>query len=588
MAIKKFYKVVRPQGKDSEVYTNQSLYGSGGVYGRSSWYNRMVNGSASRRNQYREYDSMDNDSDIALALDYIAEEMTGNNPKEKDALEVEITPQPNQEIASSTSMTLRAALRTFIKVQGLENNRLFNICRSTIKYGDLFFIRSRKNNGKWIYAHPKNVESAIVAKDDVTNVKAWNIKTEAESTPYRDFNGASFSNPYSSEESEMAQPFLAKDVVRFSLFDETSEEAPFGLSILRPIFKAFKQKELLEDSIVIYRIQRAPERRVFYIDVGRAHPHNVSQILEKVKNDFRQKRIPTVHGGNAGHGHGGGKSQVDAVYNPQSMQEDFFLAVRPNATGSRIETLPGGQNLGNLDDLHIFFRKIWRGLKIPESYINTLEGDGGSGTFNDSKVGIALMQEVKFSLYIERLQSFIEKTLDEEFKRFIYENGINIDPTIYRITLPAPSNFKKSRDQEIDTALINTYTTIKDDNNLSKRFALKKYLQLTEEEMNLNERMLREEKGLPINGGREDMPKLYNPEEAEAGGFEGGLGGAPAMGGGEGGLGGLEGEEGEEGEGLDELEGEAGSAGPEAPGGEEAAGEETETPEETPATPERT
>jgi len=579
MAITKFYKVVRPQGKDSEVYTNQDLYGSGGVYGRSSWYNRMVNGSASRRNQYREYDSMDNDSDISLALDYIAEEMTGNNPKEKDALEVKITPQPNQEITTTTSMTLRAALQTFIKVQCLENNRLFNICRSTIKYGDLFFIRSRKNNGKWIYAHPKNVESAIVSKEDVTNVKAWNIKTEVESTPYRNFTGASYSNPYSSEESQMAQPFLAKDVVRFSLFDETSEEAPFGLSILRPIYKPFKQKELLEDSIVIYRIQRAPERRVFYIDVGRSHPHNVSQILEKVKNDFRQKRIPTTHGHGHGH-HGGhfknqGQSQVDAVYNPQSMQEDFFLAVRPNATGSRIETLPGGQNLGNLDDLHIFFRKIWRGLKIPESYINTLEGDGGSGTFNDGRVGIALMQEVKFSLYIERLQSFIEKTLDEEFKRFIYENGINIDPTIYKITLPSPSNFKKSRDQEIDTALINTYINVKDDNNLSKRFALKKYLQLTEEEMNLNERMLREEKGLPINGGREDMPKLYNPEEAEAGGFEGGLGGAPSMGGAEGGLGGLD-DENEEGEDLGGLEDEAS---PERMKGDE--GEETETPENT-------
>ena len=551
MAITKFYKVVRPRGKDSEIYTNQSLYGSGGVYGRSSWYNRMVNGSASRRNQYREYDAMDNDSDIALALDYIAEEMTGNNPKEKDSLNIEVTPHPNQDISSTHTMTLRAALQTFIKVQGLENNRLFNICRSTIKYGDLFFVRSRKKNGRWIYAHPKNVEGAIVAKDDVTDVKAWQIKTEAEADANSSL-GTSYVNPYSGEESNMAQPFLAKDVVRFTLFDETSEEAPFGLSILRPIYKSFKQKELLEDSIVIYRIQRAPERRVFYIDVGREHPHNVSQILEKVKNDFRQKRIPTTHG----RGSKGGQSQVDAVYNPQSMQEDFFLAVRPNATGSRIETLPGGQNLGNLDDLHIFFRKIWRGLKIPESYINTLEGDGGSGTFNDGKVGIALMQEVKFSLYIERLQSFIEKTIDEEFKRFIYENGINIDPTIYKITLPAPSNFKKSRDQEIDAALINTYTAVKDDNNLSKRFALKKYLQLTEEEMRENERMLREEKGLPINGGREDIPKLYNPEEAEAGGFEGGLGGVPSMGGGGGEAGGLEGmdEEGEEG--LGGLEGE--------------------------------
>lgn len=574
MSITKFYKVVRPQGADSELYTNQSMMGAGGVYGRSSWYNRMVNGSASRRNRYREYDIMDNDPDIALALDYIAEEMTGNNPKEKDALELQMTSQPNQEIPSSTILTLRAALKTFIKVQELENNRLFNICRSTLKYGDVFFIRNRKNNGRWIYVNPKEVDSAIVAKDDITDVKAWNIRSQYENDVHRGLNNSSFSNPYTGEDSTIAQPFLTKDVVRFSLFDETHEEAPFGKSILQPIYKSFKQKELLEDSIVIYRIQRAPERRVFYIDVGKTHPHNVAGLLEKVKNDFRQKRIPSQIGG---------KSQVDAIYNPQSMQEDFFMAVRPNSAGGKIETLPGGQNLGNLDDLHIFFRKIWRGLKIPESYINTLEGDGGQGAFNDGKVGIALMQEIKFSLYVERMQSFLERTLDEEFKRFIYENGINIDPTLYKITLPSPSNFKKSREQEIDSALINTYTAISADNNLSKRFALKKYLQLTEEEMALNERMLREEKGLPINGGREDMPKLYNPEEAEAGGFEGGLGGAP-VGGGGGELGGLEGmgeETGEEGAGeLGGLEGEEGGA-EGAAGAEAGAAEGEQEPPET-------
>lgn len=562
MAAKKFYKIVRPRGADSELYTNQNLSGAGGVYGRSSWYNRMVNGSASRRNRYREYDIMDNDPDIALALDYIAEEMTGNNPKEEDALRLELTPHPNQEIPTSTSMTLSAALKTFIKVQGLENNRLFIICRSTAKYGDVFFIRNRKKNNQWVYVNPKNVEYAIVSKQDINQVKGWAIRTEYENDPHSNLNSASFSNPYTGEDETFAKPFLAKDVVRFTFLDETDEEAPFGKSILRPIYKSFKQKELLEDSIVIYRIQRAPERRVFYIDVGKTHPHNVSHILEKVKNDFRQKRIPSQIGG---------KSQVESIYNPQSMQEDFFMAVRPNQAGNKIETLPGGQNLGNLDDLQIFFRKIWRGLKIPESYINTLEGDGGSGNFHDNKVGIALMQEVKFSLHIERLQSFIEDTLDEEFKRFLYENGINIDPTLFKVTLPSPSNFKKSRQQEIDSALIGTYTNISGDNNISKRFALKKYLQLTDAEMAENERMLREEKGLPINGGREDMPKLYNPEEAEAGGFEGGLGGVPDMGGADE-AGGLEPEEGEEG--AEGAEGET-PEGPEGGAeGEAGAGEE--------------
>lgn len=564
MKTSKFYKIVRPIGKDAEIIDNQSAYGGGGsLFGKSSWYNRIINGAANRKSRYREYDIMDNDSDIALALDYIAEEMCGNAPKGKETLKLEMMTEPTQKISNNTILTLRAALKTFTSLHRLEGDRLFNICRNTVKYGDTFFMRSRKKNGQWMFIPAKNIDAAVTDKYDLTHVKAWMVRSDYNNEVNDNTGVFNYSSVYAGQDTNQAQPYKESDIVRFSLFDETSEEMPFGLSILRPIYKVFKQKELLEDSIVIYRIQRAPERRAFYIDVGRAHPHEVSSILEKVKNDFRQKRIPSQIGG---------KSQVDAIYNPQSMQEDFFLAVRPNGQGTRIETLPGGQNLGNLDDLQIFFRKIWRGLKIPESYINTLEGDGGSGNYNDGKVGIAMMQEIKFSLYIERLQNFIETTLDQEFKRFVYDNELNIDPSLYRIRLPEPSNFKKSRDQEIDIALINTYTSIASDKTISNRFALRKYLQLTDEEIALNERLLREEKGLPVDGGREDIPKLYNEEGAEAGGFEGGLGGVPAGGDDFGGddLGGLEG--------IDE---------PSPEGDLEAGGEDTgdaEAGEETPET----
>ena len=515
MAITKFFKVVTPRTRDATVMDGRDAIGSAGLYGRMSWYNRLVHGSAARKNRYREYDVMDNDPDIALALDLIAEEMSGNTPKSELPLDLHLTPFPNQELPSSTALTLKAALKTFVSIQKLDTPRLFNLCRGVLKYGDMFYLRSKNKHGKWLFIHPKNVEAAIVPDDDLFDIRGWIIKTDFNST-YSNYGNTLPNNSVGAVGDINAQPYKRDDVVRFSLWDEVSEDAPFGHSILRPIYKSFKQKELLEDSIVIYRIQRAPERRVFYIDVGRTHPHQVSALLEKVKNDFRQKRIPSQFGGN---------QQVDAVYNPQSMQEDFFMAVRPNSQGSRIETLPGGQNLGNLDDLHLFFRKIWRGLKIPESYINTIAGDGGLGTFNDAKVGIALMQEIKFTLYVERLQTYIEAVFDEEFKRFCYENGLNIDPALYKIKLPTPSNFKKFRQQELDAALISTYSNISGDNNLSKRFAMKKYLQLTEEEMIENERMLREEKGLNADGGKEDLPKLYNPEEAEAGGFEGGLGG---------------------------------------------------------------
>lgn len=521
MSVTKFYKIVSPRSKDTNVVDSQYSVGGMGKYGESTWYNKMVQGSASRRNRYREYDIMDNDPDIALALDLIAEEMTGNNPKGETPLVLELDPHPTQDVHSTTVLTLKAALKTFTSIQRLNTPRLFNLCRGLLKYGDAFYIKPEEKNGRWTYLHPKNVDSAIVAEKDVTDVKGWNVAQDTHNASTGHTSGL-YTNVVGSFSDAKTEPYLAEDIVHFSLWDEVSEEAPFGNSILRAIYKPFKQKELLEDAIVIYRIQRAPERRVFYIDVGRIHPNQVAGILEKFKNDFRQKRIPSQIGD---------KSQVDAVYNPQSMQEDFFMAVNQGSQ-ARIETLPGGQNLGNLDDLHIFFRKIWRGLKIPESYINTLVGDGGSGLFNDGRVGVAMMQEVKFTLMVERLQTYVEEILDNEFKTFLYDNGISVDPTLFRVRLPAPSNFKKSRQHELDASLLNAYGTVSNDNNISKRFALKKYLQLTEDEIIENERMLREEKGLDVDGGKEDLPKIYNPEEAEAGGFEGGLGGRILGGGG--------------------------------------------------------
>jgi hypothetical protein len=214
-----------------------------------------------------------------------------------------------------------------------------------------------------------------------------------------------------------------KDIIRFSLYQETDEEAPFGKSVLHPIYKTFKQKELLEDAILIYRIQRAPEKRAFYIDVGNMHPGQRAKHMESIKAEIKQKKIPS---------YGGGASQIESVYNPMSQQEDFWFPMRADGSGSRVEVLPAGQNLGSLEDLMYFYNKIFRGLRIPRSFVDPTSE--GGGVANDGKVGIAYIQEVKFSLYMERLQRCLEKTFDKEFKDFIKLNGINVDTTIFKIT----------------------------------------------------------------------------------------------------------------------------------------------------------
>ena len=116
-----------------------------------------------------------------------------------------------------------------------------------------------------------------------------------------------------------------------------------------------------------------------------------------------------------------------------------------------------------------FYKRIWRGLRIPQSYIDP-NSDGG--TFNDGKVGIAYLQEIKFTLYIERLQSHIESTFDREFKRFLRESNIIIDESLFKIVLPTPSNYDVSRKQEMDGNLLNNFGTADGIQSLAKKFIL--------------------------------------------------------------------------------------------------------------------
>lgn len=519
MAITKVFKIIDPRSQEVDLTDNRDYTGQGNLYGNYTWYNRIVHGSAQRTVRYREYDVMDADVDVARALDIIAEEMAGNNPKTETPLMIKLELDGGVKIQSKLVATLNAALKTWCNIHDWRN-RTFKIARSAVKYGDCFFLRPEKKNGRYIYIHPKNVIGAIVSEHDISDVRGWHIRTDSRASEQSPNTGQLYFNIGGQIGDANVQVFKQEDVIRFTLNDEMSDEAPFGRSILADAFRAFKQKQLLEDAILIYRIQRAPERRVFYIDVGNIHPSKVAQHLEGIKNEIKQKKIPTS---------GGGTGSVESIYNPQSMNEDFYFAQYKDGTGSRVETLPGGQGLGELADLDYFYKRMWRGLRIPASYIDP---NAEGGVANDGKVGIAYLQEVKFALYIERLQANLESTFDAEFKRFLRDSNIIVDESLFKVVLPAPSNFDVSRRQEMDNALLGTYANADGISSLSKRFALRKYLQLSDEEIIMNERMLREEKGLDPNGDYRDLPKLYSPDDAEAGGFEGGLGSFTGGGGG--------------------------------------------------------
>lgn len=512
-----YFRIVTPKPETTAVQDSQGVDGQYASYGNYTWYQRLVQGSATRLTRYREYDIMDQDIEVTRALDTIAEEMTGHNPKTNLPMDIDIQAEDGQDVPDNIVLTIRAALRHWGNMHDF-HNKLFKISRNTIKYGDCFF-RKENNHKMWEWIPTNNILAAVVDAEDVTKITGYQVRTDTKKPKTAGGPGMS---AISTGQDYHTEYLPASQVVRFTLNDDMSESAPFGDSVLRSVYRTHKQKQLLEDAIIIYRIQRAPERRVFYIDVGKMPPQRVKTYLETIKNEIRQKKIPSMQGG---------QNSIDSSYNPQSMTEDFFFASRPDGRGSKVETLPGGQGLGELSDLDYFADKVLRGLRVPVSWMKP----GSEGAiFNDGKLGASYIEEQQFAKFVKRLQGYIETTIDKEFKSYLRTCNINIDESYYKLKFPDPNNYEKYRQADMDSALLGSYGTADGVHYLSKRFILSRYLQLSEDEIITNEMLLRQEKGMNPDGGDADLPTIYGTGGDEAGLGIGGMGGGglPPMSGG--------------------------------------------------------
>jgi hypothetical protein len=207
-------------------------------------------------------------------------------------------------------------------------------------------------------------------------------------------------------------------------------------------------------------------------------PHKAMGFVERVKNEIHQRRIPNKTGG--------GQNVMDAQYNPLSIMEDYFFAQTAEGRGSKVDVLPGGQNLGEIDDLKFFTNKMLRALRVPSSYLPTGPEDG-SATYNDGRVGTAFIQEFRFTKYCQRLQNMIQPTFDKEFKLFLRARGFQIESGLFDLRFIEPQSFSQYREIEIDNARAGVFNQVDGSEYLSRRFVLKKYLGLSEDEILENE-----------------------------------------------------------------------------------------------------
>ena len=470
----------------------------------------VYSGHPNRIERYNQYENMDMDSEINACLDIIAEFSTQINEQNNTPFDIQYTDKPTDHEID----IIRKQLQQWVKLNKLDQ-RIFKLFRNTIKYGDQVFVRDpetfemywvdmskvarvivNESEGKRPEQYvirdinPNFQNMSVAAKtttDYMTNPVTGTIAGSANYTMPNGGTGGGVGNSRFMQ--AMNEVCLdAKHVVHMSLNEGLDVFWPFGRSILENIYKVFKQKELLEDAILIYRVQRAPERRIFKIDVGNMPSHLAMQFVERIKNEMHQRRIPTVTGG--------GNNMMDASYNPLSINEDYFFPQTADGRGSSVETLPGGQNLGEIDDLKYFNNKMARGLRVPSSYLPT-GPDDSDRAMTDGKVGTALIQEYRFNQYCERLQALIAQKLDDEFKMFLKWRGFNIDSGLFSVKFCAPQNFASYRQSELDNTRIQAFQGLEALPYMSKRFLLERFLGLSEDEIKKNEEMWREERDSP-------------------------------------------------------------------------------------------
>jgi len=362
MSWKKYFTPVNTSGRLSPV--SGSISSSGASLSRSNYSSFLpdvYSGHPNRLERYGQYDTMDWDSEVNAAFDILAEFCTQANEENGTPFQIFFKDQ-----ATTTEVKIiKKYLQQWTKLNKF-HTRIFKIVRNAFKYGDTFFVRDPETQA-WMYIDPAKVDKVIVNESEGKKPEQYiirdfnpNLETLA-TTAIQPSNvqggGSQFGGSYGTglggaggsrgmvgsfptntsgsrfSQNQNQYAIDARHVIHISMSEGIDNNYPFGNSLMETIFKVFKQKELLEDAILIYRIQRAPERRVFYIDVGNMPSHLAMSFVERVKNEVNQRRIPSSTGGS--------QSVIDTSYNPLSVNEDYFFPQTCSALDQKIKLLDG-------------------------------------------------------------------------------------------------------------------------------------------------------------------------------------------------------------------------------------------------------
>jgi len=395
--------------------------------------------SAAFRNQnraerYVDFEQMEFMPEIASAIDIYADEMTTSNEYDK---------MLNIKCLNLEIKTILNSL--FYEVLNLDFN-CFGWARSMCKYGDFFLYLDidEKMGVTSVIGLPNNEIERLEGQDNSNpNYVQYQWNTA----------GMTFEN---------------WQVAHFRILGN-DRHAPYGTSVLDPARRIWRQVVLLEDAMVAYRVVRAPERRVFKIDVGNIPPQDVAQYMEKVKTEMKRNQLVDATTG-----------RVDLRYNPLSLEEDYFIPMR-GGVGSDITSLPGAKSLDDIEDVKYMRDKMFAAIKIPQSYLTNLEGD------TEDKTTLA-QKDIRFARTIQRLQRSLISELEKIAVVHLYTLGFRGEDLLsFDLTLNNPSRLAELQQLEYLRTKFDTANAVPE-GTFSKRWVSENILGLSDDEYLRNQR----------------------------------------------------------------------------------------------------
>ena len=427
------------------------------IYNNKNIFNPNLNYQTLRIQLYSDYEAMDTDPIIASALDIIADESTLKNDRNEVLA-----------IKSSDENIQKVLYNLFYDVLNIEFN-LWSWTRNMCKYGD-FFLKLEIAEKFGVYnVLPYTVYHMVREEGlDPENPTKVEFVLDPEGL-------ASSQNPnYLPKRDGKSRTirFDNYEIAHFRLISDTNY-LPYGRSYLEPARKIFKQVTLMEDAMLIHRIMRAPEKRMFYINVGSIPPNEVEQFMQKTINQM--KKTPYI----------GEDGQYNLRFNMQNMMEDFYLPVRGGDTSTRIDTTKGLEYDGT-NDVQYLQAKMFAALKIPKAYFG-YEGDlSGKATL--------AAEDIRFARTVERIQKIMESELTKIALVHLYTQGFTGESlTNFEIKLTTPSIIFEQEKIALLKEKIDLAVQMKDSKMFSTDYIFENLFDMSEDEYMQERDLVRED-----------------------------------------------------------------------------------------------